>query len=63
LKPTTIGERLKKKRMDMRLFQKDVARLIGVSTNTITCWEKGRVEPSKRNLRKIRKFLGIRKTE
>jgi transcriptional regulator with XRE-family HTH domain len=61
--PHTIGERLKKKRMDLRLFQKDIARLFGVSTDTVTYWEKGRVEPNKRNLRKIEEFLEIRRSE
>ena len=63
VKPKTIGEKLKKKRMDMGLFQKDVAKLIGVSTDTVTYWEKGRVEPSKRNMLKIKQFLKMRQAE
>lgn len=56
-KPKTIGEKLIKKRMDMGLFQKDVAKIIGVSTDTITYWEKGRTELNKRNTEKLNKFL------
>ena len=57
MRPKTLGERIKKKRMDMGLFQKDVARIVGVSTDTITNWEKGRTKPCRRNTRKIDLFL------
>jgi len=43
--------------MDMGLFQKNVAKIIGVSTDTITNWEKGRTKPSLKNLGKIMQFL------
>ncbi|MGB7055174.1 MAG: helix-turn-helix transcriptional regulator [bacterium] len=52
-----MGERIKKKRMDLGLFQKDVARMIGVSTDTITLWEKGRTKPCRKNTGKIELFL------
>ncbi len=57
LRPKTLGERIKKKRMDMGLYQKDVARIIGVSTDTITLWEKGRTKPTKDNMLQIQQFL------
>lgn len=41
----------------MGLFQKDVAGIIGVSTDTVTNWEKGRTKPSLKNLNKIELFL------
>jgi len=41
----------------MGLFQKDVARIIGVTTDTITYWENQRYEPSKRFLKEIEAFL------
>jgi DNA-binding transcriptional regulator YiaG len=56
-RPKTGGERIKKKRMDMGLFQKDVAKLIGVSTDTVTNWEKGRTKPTKDNMLKIQHLL------
>jgi DNA-binding XRE family transcriptional regulator len=56
-KPKSLGERIKKKRMDMGLFQKDVAKIIGVSTDTIINWEKGRTKPCRKNTRKIGLFL------
>jgi DNA-binding XRE family transcriptional regulator len=57
LRPRTIGEKIKKKRLDMGLFQKDVAKIIGVDVNTITLWEKGRCKPSKAFLGKLEEFL------
>ena len=56
-RPKTLGERIKKKRMDMGLFQKDIARIIGISTDTITNWEKGRTEPNNDNMLQIQRFL------
>lgn len=41
----------------MELFQKDIAQIIGVSTDTVTNWEKGRTKPSLKNLDKIMQFL------
>ena len=41
----------------MGLFQKDVARIIGISTDTVTNWEKDRTKPSLKNLSKIEQFL------
>jgi len=60
LRPKTLGEHIKKKRMDMGLYQKDVARIIGVSTDTITNWEKGRTKPCRKNTSKIEQFLAVK---
>lgn len=60
MRPKTLGERIKKKRLDLDLCQKDVAKIIGVDVNTITLWEKGRHEPGKRFLKKIVSFLEIK---
>jgi len=40
------------------LYQKDVAKLIGVTTDTITNWEKDRVGPTLRFISKVIEFLG-----
>lgn len=40
------------------MFQKDVAVLIGVDTNTITNWEKNRTRPPLRFMPRITKVLG-----
>lgn len=56
--PKTIGEHIKKRRIDLSLFQKDVATLIGVSEDCITYWENDRSEPQIQFYPKIIKFLG-----
>lgn len=55
--PTTIGEHIRNKRIEERLFQKDVAKLLGVSTNTVTNWENNKYLPSKNLRPNILKFI------
>ena len=54
--PQTIGEHIRKRRLDLRLKQKDVAEIIGVTESTIWNWEHG-VEPELRHIPKIIEFL------
>ena len=56
--PTTIGEHLKKRRMDLRLRQQDVAPQLGVSTPTLSSWELGHTEPELPCFPSIFSFLG-----
>jgi transcriptional regulator with XRE-family HTH domain len=56
--PRTLGEHIRQRRMDLGLFQKDLADRIGSDTTTITNWEKGRSEPEIRFLPAILGFLG-----
>jgi DNA-binding transcriptional regulator YiaG len=53
----TIGERLRARRLDLGLFQKDVAVLLGVTEDSVCYWEKGRVKPSNRLLLKVIQFI------
>jgi len=46
--------------MDLGLVQKNVARLVGVTTDTVRLWEKGRTKPSKIHLRRIKQFLAMK---
>lgn len=55
--PKTLGEKIKKHRMDLGLSQKDVAKFVGVATDTVTYWERGRHQPYKRYLKRIKQFL------
>ena len=55
--PKTIGEHIRKKRMDCRRMQSDVANIIGVSEESIWNWENGRTKPSKKNLEIINAFV------
>jgi len=57
--PRTFGEKLRKWRMDKGFFIKDLAKMIGVTPDTIINWEKRDVKPSKENLKKIGKSLRI----
>jgi len=54
----TIGDHLRKKRLDLKLFQKDVAEVIGVDTLTICNWENNLTNPRLYLLPKIYHFLG-----
>lgn len=54
----TLGDRLRTRRLDLGLFQKEVAKHIGVTTDTITNWELNRTEPEVRYLPTIIDFLG-----
>jgi len=54
----TLGERIRKWRLEQGLFQRDLAKMIGVDEMTIVNWEKGRTKPTKKNLEKLRAVLG-----
>ena len=41
----TLGDRLKVKRMDEGLLQRDVAEILAVGPNTVLNWEKGYSNP------------------
>ncbi|MCD6402627.1 helix-turn-helix domain-containing protein [bacterium] len=57
--PTTLGEKIKQKRLKLRLTQKEFAKKLGVNVDTIADWEAGRHKPYKRSLSKIREFIQI----
>ena len=54
----TIGDHIRKRRLDLELFQKHVAQRIDVATQTITNWEKNITEPEIRHFPKVIEFLG-----
>ncbi|MDD3926411.1 MAG: helix-turn-helix transcriptional regulator [bacterium] len=54
----TIGDHIRKKRLEMKLMQSQVAEIIGVTENSITNWEKHRTTPAFWHLPKIIEFLG-----
>jgi len=56
--PVTIGEHIRKKRMDLKLLQSDVARIIKVSEDCITYWENNRSIPQINYYPQIIEFLG-----
>jgi DNA-binding XRE family transcriptional regulator len=58
INPTTIGEKLKNKRIELGLTQKAMGGFIGVCEDSITFWEKNRNKPSIIYYPKIIQFLG-----
>ncbi len=54
----TIGDHLKKQRLDLRLSQAKVAHLLGLNENTIAQWELNHKIPMISFLPKIISFLG-----
>ncbi|MGZ3835904.1 MAG: helix-turn-helix transcriptional regulator, partial [Mucilaginibacter sp.] len=56
--PQTLGEHIKKIRIDKGLLQKEVAEILSVSEDTITYWENGRSQPQVHFYPAIISFLG-----
>ena len=54
----TVGDHLRKKRLELGLLQKQVAEQLGVDETTIYKWENHRSAPVIRVLPKIIQFLG-----
>jgi transcriptional regulator with XRE-family HTH domain len=56
--PKTLGEHLKRRRLELHLLQTDVARRLGVHFETLKNWERGIGSPMVRHIPAIIKFLG-----
>jgi len=54
----TIGDHIRKKRLDLKLHQYEIAPLIGVNKTTIFNWERNYSSPELRHIPKVIKFLG-----
>jgi transcriptional regulator with XRE-family HTH domain len=55
--PKTIGEHIKKRRLELGLTQLQLAAILGVAQCTVTNWEKHRSNPTLRSMPKITRFL------
>ena len=55
--PVSIGDHIRKIRMELKLLQKDLARICGVTEDCIRNWEKNRSAPQIRFFRRIISFL------
>ena len=53
----TLGDRLKAKRMDLGLLQKDVGKILGVTPDTVLNWEKSYSTPVGERLSSLQRFL------
>jgi transcriptional regulator with XRE-family HTH domain len=54
----TLGDHLRRRRMDLKLSQEQVATKLGASETSILNWEKNRRKPSLPFIPKIVEFLG-----
>jgi DNA-binding XRE family transcriptional regulator len=54
----TLGDHLRKRRLDLKLLQREAAERFGVDKTTIYLWESNRVKPSLATTPKIIEFLG-----
>ena len=61
--PKTLGECIRKARMDRGLTIKQAASLIGVNINVIAGWELKNVQPTGPSLERIREVLEIWNSE
>ena len=57
--PKTIGEMIRKRRLDLGLRQIDAAKAIGCDEMTIVNWEKGHRTPRINHMAGVVKFLGF----
>lgn len=56
--PVTLGDHLRRRRLELGLYQKDVAEQIGVTTSTIWNWENGWSSITLSCMPKVIEFLG-----
>ncbi|MCE5323079.1 helix-turn-helix domain-containing protein [bacterium] len=56
--PKTLGEHIRKRRLDLRLTLKDVERLLDVSYRSVSDWEKGKFFPTIKVMPNVIEFLG-----
>lgn len=56
--PITVGQHLRKKRIEAGLLQREVANILQVSEDSITFWENGRSVPQIHHYQRIIQFLG-----
>jgi len=55
--PQTLGEKLRKARMDRGMTLKEVATLFGVSDTAVLNWEIRGINPEDRNMERMKDFL------
>ncbi|MEO6324034.1 MAG: helix-turn-helix transcriptional regulator [Thermoanaerobaculia bacterium] len=56
---SSLGDHLRKRRLDLGLYQMDVAARVGADTKTVTNWELNRTEPDLAHLPALLAFLGF----
>ena len=56
--PQSLGEHIRKRRLELRLSQQEVARRLGCSWRTVFNWENGKTKPATESIPAIIGFLG-----
>ena len=59
----TLGENIKKRREELKLSQKSMAEQLGISRQTVSKWETGRLKPTAGNLIQLADLLEINLSE
>ena len=54
----THGDHIKKRRLELGLYQRQVAKILEVDESTVTNWEKNRTGPTRQLLPKVIQSLG-----
>ncbi|MBI4719430.1 MAG: transcriptional regulator [Planctomycetes bacterium] len=54
----TVGDRIRRRRLELGLLQREAAALLGVDATTVYNWERNRSHPALRVLPVVRRFLG-----
>jgi transcriptional regulator with XRE-family HTH domain len=57
--PKTLGEKIRKRRLDLNLRQIEVAKIVGCDEMTVVNWEKGHASPRINHMPNVLKFLGF----
>ena len=57
LQPQTLGEQIRRHRLELHWLQTDVAAKIGISSASVSNWERGITSPSRRMTKRIHEFL------
>ena len=57
--PKTVGEMIRKRRLDLGLRQIDAAKMIGCDQMSVVNWEKGHRAPRVNHLASVVRFLGF----
>ncbi|MCW5982726.1 MAG: recombinase family protein [Bryobacteraceae bacterium] len=56
--PQTVGDHLRRRRLSLKVLQRDVAERLGVTESSIWNWEAGQSEPDLRYMAAVIEFLG-----
>lgn len=56
--PITLGDKIRNKRLELQLFQRDAAVLLGVTESGLVYWERNKAQPQVHLYPKVIEFLG-----